>query len=137
MAGHVLGVYEYSRKNPRGKYRRKTRESCRNRGPRAGTASLPGSEMIRVRPHPCRRADTLSRCRVVDLRYLGAPPPLPRPRVGGIDARCDHRSEKELMAEVDVCWLKILSFFSQNTAFNLFTPQRVSGTLVLDFPWED
>jgi hypothetical protein len=31
---------------------------------------------------------------MVDLRCLGALPPLPRPLVGGADVRCGHRSEK-------------------------------------------
>jgi hypothetical protein len=34
---------------------------------------------------------------MVDLRCLGASPPLPRPLVGGADARCENRSENELM----------------------------------------
>jgi len=41
-----------------------------------------GGMGVPVLPHPCRRADTLSRFRMVELRCLGSPPPLPRPLVG-------------------------------------------------------
>jgi len=51
MAGDFVGIYEYSRKNPCEEYRRKTCESCRDGGLRAGTASLSGSGMTWVRPH--------------------------------------------------------------------------------------
>ncbi len=50
------------------------------------SAAGDGGVGIPVLPHPCRRADTLSRCRMVDLRCVGAPPPLPRPLVDGAAA---------------------------------------------------
>ena len=49
------------------------------------SAAGDGGVGIPVLPHPCRRADALSRCRMVDLRCLGPPPPLPRPLVGRLE----------------------------------------------------
>jgi protein-S-isoprenylcysteine O-methyltransferase Ste14 len=67
MSGHLVDVYEYSKTNPCEEYSKKTCESCRGGGLRAGTGSPRGSEMTWVRPH----VSGISRRRLGDFLLFG------------------------------------------------------------------
>ncbi len=83
------------------------------------SASRDGGVGISALPHSRRRADTLSRCRMVCLRCLSAPPPHPRPLVGSVETVSSKLRLKFKELEIDYLFFFIsVTISCTSTSFN-------------------